>query len=192
MRRFVLLVTVTALVCSFAVSAQTPAASKSAGPAAIQPVPEMERASAEEIKALFESMHIKQQMETVMTTMQAQMNNMFSEMVKKQSPPPSPKLMTEVRAMMDESSKIVNIGELLDDMVPIYQKYLTRDEIASIRMFYESPAGKSLLAKSPVIGQEFMHEVMPKEMKKMQAEMERMQQRMMKVMTEQVESQHTK
>src|SRR3954470_19433995 len=105
MRRFVLLVTVTALVCSFAVSAQTPAASNHAAPAAIQPVPEMERASAEEIKAIFESMHIKQQFDTMMTTMQQQMNNMFTDMMKKQSPPPTPKQLQEARSMMEEASK---------------------------------------------------------------------------------------
>jgi hypothetical protein len=188
MRRFAFLFAITAIVCSLAASAQTSAPPKPMVAPAIQPIPEMQRALTDEIKALFESMNVKQQFETVMTTMQGQMNNMITDMLKKQAPPPSPKAIAETRAMMDEESKIVNISELLDEMVPIYQKYLTRDEIASIRMFYESPPGKSLIAKSPVIGQEFMQQVMPKEMKKMQAEMERMQQRMMKVLEEEAAS----
>jgi hypothetical protein len=53
-------------------------------------------------------------------------------------------------------------SEELNDMVPIYQKYFTKDDVDAITAFYLSPSGQKFVEKGPEIMAEFMSEAMPK------------------------------
>jgi hypothetical protein len=52
--------------------------------------------------------------------------------------------------------KEVNAQELLDLVVPVYDKHLSHAEIQDIAKFYESSAGKKLVSVLPAITQESM------------------------------------
>jgi uncharacterized protein len=172
MRR--LLFSVVALIaCSCCALAQTQAPH-------LDPVPESQRASVEEVHALFAAMNSQQQTEQMMQMMKGNMIQAFEEQMAKQSPPPSPHLMNQLRANMNEVWSTLNVNDLMDDLASIYRKYLTRDEIAGIRAFYDSPAGKSMLTKTPGIMNEYMQVALPKEMERMQAAMKQMELRMKK------------
>lgn len=76
------------------------------------------------------------------------------------------------RAMDRVMAKVIDqmegeMHEMFADMVPIYAKHFTHDEIKAILAFYESPAGKKLLGKGPEMAQELMVIFMPR-MQKMQ------------------------
>src|SRR5579872_4014432 len=47
--------------------------------------------------------------------------------------------------------KEIDINQIYDMMIPAWDKYLTGDDIKDIIRFYESPAGKRLLAAQPQI-----------------------------------------
>lgn len=49
-----------------------------------------------------------------------------------------------------------SLDEIIDMMVPIYKKHLTHEEVKAFIQFYESPAGKSIAKKTPVITTESM------------------------------------
>jgi uncharacterized protein len=178
MRRFYVLVAALVLACSPALLSQA-APSAPAAPA-IQPVPEIQRASMDEVRAMFEALGSRRQIEQMMQGMQEQTFAAMQEQIKTLSPSPTPKQMEELRSWMNEAMATLNVGEMLDDMATVYQKYLTRDEIVAIRAFYESSAGKSMMTKLPVIVTEYMQVAMPKQMKKMQAAMGALQERMKK------------
>jgi uncharacterized protein len=55
-----------------------------------------------------------------------------------------------------ERFKNTGIEELQTLLLPIYKKYLTESEIDTIIQFYESPTGRSLVTKFPVISLESM------------------------------------
>jgi len=57
--------------------------------------------------------------------------------------------------MAVEYSK-TSMTDLIDMLVPIYQKHLTLSEINQMIAFYESPIGKKFAAKTPLIMQESM------------------------------------
>lgn len=57
--------------------------------------------------------------------------------------------------MAVEYSK-TSMTDLIDMLVPIYQKHLTLSEINQMTAFYESPIGKKFAAKTPLIMQESM------------------------------------
>src|SRR5262245_46700277 len=48
-----------------------------------------------------------------------------------------------------EYRKEIKLEELLDSMVPIYDKYLTQDDIKGVIAFYESPVGKKFVEVIP-------------------------------------------
>jgi uncharacterized protein len=49
-----------------------------------------------------------------------------------------------------------SMDDLVEMMVPIYQRHMTEDELKNIIKFYETPAGKKYAEKTPLIMQESM------------------------------------
>ena len=47
-------------------------------------------------------------------------------------------------------------GSLIDMTIPIYQKYLTQEDLNSINAFYETAAGKNLIRAQPLIMKDSM------------------------------------
>lgn len=46
--------------------------------------------------------------------------------------------------------------DLLDEMVPVYQRHMSLEDLKAITEFYKTPAGKKLAEKTPLITQESM------------------------------------
>lgn len=59
-------------------------------------------------------------------------------------------------AFWDDFAKEIKPEELIDLVVPVYDRNLSHDDIKAIIKFYESPAGKRFAAKLPDITQESM------------------------------------
>lgn len=49
-----------------------------------------------------------------------------------------------------------NPEDLVEMTVPIYQKYLSEEEVQALNSFYDTPAGKKLIKVQPLIMQESM------------------------------------
>jgi len=65
-------------------------------------------------------------------------------------------MMNEVKEL---SKRLVN-----EEMVNIYDKHFTHEEIKDLIQFYESPTGKKLLEKNPEISKDLMNSMMTKYM----------------------------
>jgi hypothetical protein len=52
--------------------------------------------------------------------------------------------------------KEMPIDEMIDAMVPIYQKHLTKEDLGAILAFYSSPVGQKLQREQPAMMQEGM------------------------------------
>ncbi len=50
----------------------------------------------------------------------------------------------------------VEVAELNKQLIPVYKKHFTQDEVQAIIAFYETPAGKRLAEKTPMIATEAM------------------------------------
>ena len=50
----------------------------------------------------------------------------------------------------------VEVAELNKQLIPVYKKYFTQDEVKAIIAFYETPAGNKLAEKTPMIAVEAM------------------------------------
>lgn len=174
MRR-IFLIAISLMSLAMVCGAQEPAAApaedaatpKSAVPAADQP-------SREQLVQLFEVMRIRSQMATMLKTVpQAVQQQLRSEEHSFEAKMPGdPTLTPEQKAAvdkvtakyMDAAFKLYPMDEMVDDLVVVYQRHLTKEDVDAITTFYKSPAGQHLLDSQPAM----MKEMMPATMKKMQ------------------------
>jgi hypothetical protein len=78
--------------------------------------------------------------------------------------------------MTDDLLKSFPWDEMLDAMVPVYQKHLTKGDVTALVAFYSTATGQKILRDMPAMMQESMETVMPLMRKQMDAIGERVQQ----------------
>jgi len=71
-----------------------------------------------------------------------------------------------------------DLEEMLDLMVPFYDRYLDEADIAALVRFYESPAGKNFIRVMPEMMTEMMPQIMGWQMEKMKGPMETLRKRL--------------
>jgi len=98
-----------------------------------------EPASKESIKILMEK--------TGAGDLGVQMMNQMIPALKNAIPEAPDKFWTDV---MGE----INANEIVELVIPLYQKHLTEEDIKEINAFYDTPAGKKLIQTQPIIIQE--------------------------------------
>lgn len=113
-------------------------------------------ASKEDVEALFTTMHIREQMGKMMNAMTAQMKQITHENVRKRKPGITQEELAHIDAMADTAIKAYNIDDVFNDMIPIYQRHLSKPDIAAILAFYQSPTGQKLLREQPAMIAESM------------------------------------
>jgi hypothetical protein len=135
-------------------------------------------ASREQILKMFEVMHIRQQMRPMMEGMFKQQSALVRETMKQRYPQITDQEMARTNDVMVESVKDFPIDEMLDDMIPVYQKHLTQTDAEAMIVFYSSPAGQKLMQELPAITSEGMQAAYPRMQKHMEKVMQRVEQQM--------------
>jgi uncharacterized protein len=113
-------------------------------------------ATKEQIQKLFDVMQIRQQSHLMMDSIGKQMQAMTTQTIKARYPQITGAELARATRISEQSLKAVPVDELLDDMVPIYQKHLTQADVDAMIVFYSSPTGKKLMQEMPEITQEAM------------------------------------
>jgi hypothetical protein len=79
-------------------------------------------------------------------------------------------------AFWAELSTELNADDLMEKLIPVYDRHLSAQEVKDIIKFYETPSGKKLLAAQPAmvtesttIGQEWGRDIAERVLKKLQA-----------------------
>lgn len=70
--------------------------------------------------------------------------------------------------VVSEEAKLMSKKLLKEEMLPLYDKHFTHQEIKDLIWFYESPTGKKILEKSPELTQEIMGKMMSKHLPEFQ------------------------
>ena len=63
--------------------------------------------------------------------------------------------------MIDDYLKKFPWDEIIQAMVPVYQKHLTKGDVDHLFVFYSSPTGQKFLHEMPAITSEAMQVMMP-------------------------------
>ena len=124
-------------------------------------------ATREDILKLFDVMQVRNQMNTVMSQVLAQMRTMTRAQMKTQNPAMTEADLAKIDAKSEELIKSMPIEGMLDDMVPVYQKHLAKSDVDAMIAFYSTPTGQKLLREMPAIAAEGMQAVQPRLLKQM-------------------------
>jgi len=127
-------------------------------------------ASKEDIERYLDAMHSRDMMKSMLDVMTKQMHRIVHEQAQKQ-----PNLPADFEAHMDKTMddmvKDFPVEELIQAMIPAYQKYMTKGEVDALIAFYSTPDGQKFLKDLPAIQAESMQSatgVMQKMMAKME------------------------
>ena len=140
------------------------------GPAFAQQTSSDDQATKEDVEQLFTTMHIREQMRNMMDLMAKQSKQMAQEALKKKIPDITQKDLDRIDSMMDRMMKNFDLNGMIDDMIPVYQRHLTKADISAMAKFYETPTGQKMLREQPQMTAEAMKAVQPR-MEKMMSDM---------------------
>ncbi|MGH9671257.1 MAG: DUF2059 domain-containing protein [Terriglobales bacterium] len=142
-------------------------------------------ATREDVLKLFDTLRIREQMERVVEMMNSQMRQTIAQVMRKQLPDSPPEELAHLDNFMQETVQeardLYPLAEMLDDMIPTYQKHLTRGDIQAIMAFYQSPVGQKLLKEQPAMSQEAMQLINAKMQPRLEQFMERIKERVKKM-----------
>jgi hypothetical protein len=132
-------------------------------------------ASKEDVERYLNVMHSREMMTKMMEAMSKPMHQMMHEQYLKDKDKLPPDFEERITKEMDAFMKSLPVEEMLEAMVPAYQKHLTKGDIDALVVFYSSPTGQRLIQELPAITAEAMQSMMPLMRKQMDAMNERIQ-----------------
>jgi uncharacterized protein len=119
-------------------------------------------ASKEDVGKLFDVMASRAQMQQMLQQVFSQMQTLSHEQIKRRHPDISQQEIARMDRQSAEFIKNFPIDDMLNDMIPIYEKHFTKSEIDSLITFYSSPAGQKFLHEMPAVTGEFMRTEYPR------------------------------
>ena len=117
-------------------------------------------ASKADIEKYLDATQTRERVKTIMDLVSKQMHKNLIERLQK-DPGTTPEQMDHTSKMADNILEQLPIDEMIDAMVPVYQKHLTKGNINDILAFYATPTGQKLLKEQPAMAAEAMQAVMP-------------------------------
>lgn len=119
-------------------------------------------ATKEDVEKLFQTMHIREQMQSMMETMSKQSRQMAQETLKKRLPELTQKDLDRLNQLTDRIWSQMDFDGMISDMLPVYQRHLTKEDVSAMEAFYETPTGQKLLREQPVMTAEAIEAVQPR------------------------------
>ena len=135
-----------------------------------------EPATKEDIQKYLEVMHSREMMANVVDATTKPMHKMFHDQFLRDKAKLPPDFEERMSRMMDDMLKSFPWDQMLDSMVPVYQKHFTKGDVNALLVFYGSPTGQKILRDMPAIMQEAMESMMPLMQKQMDTMKARVQQ----------------
>jgi len=130
-------------------------------------------ASHQEIQDLFALMHVREQVGQVMEAIAIQQRTIIHDNLKRHTP----RLTRQDLARLDQFTidimKDLPIDDTVEDMIPIYQRHLTKSDVEAMTTFYSSSTGQKLLREMPLMTVESMQAASPRIQALMDKVMER-------------------
>jgi len=112
--------------------------------------------SKDEVLKFLEVLRIKSQLTQYLDGVAKQAKLGAEQGFKSKVPNATPEQVAEVDKFAESLFKNMPVDEMVDAMIPIYQKHLTKEDLDGILAFYASPVGQKLQREQPVMMQEGM------------------------------------
>jgi uncharacterized protein len=115
-----------------------------------------EKPTKQQIEQFLDLMQMKQMMNQLVDGMKAAQKKGAEETFKQLVPNARQEQLDRVYSITDEAFRDFPIDEMLDVIIPIYQRHFTKADLDAIIAFYKSPTGVKLLKERPAMMTESM------------------------------------
>src|SRR5205823_10640243 len=126
-------------------------------------------ATKEDVEKLFTTLHLREMMQNIMTTSMQQSKQIARDTIKQKQPELTEEQLKRMDALMDNFVKTLDLSGILDDVIPVYQRHLTKQDVSAMLAFYDSPTGQKILREQPAMMAEAMQAMRPR-MEKMMSD----------------------
>jgi uncharacterized protein len=118
-------------------------------------------ATKEDIQRYMEVMHSHELMQQMAESMSKQMREMLHQQFLKDKDKLPPDFEDRMNKLMGDMFRDMPWDEMMQAMIPAYQKHLTRGDVDRLIAFYSSPTGQKLLREMPAMMADAMQSMMP-------------------------------
>lgn len=126
---------------------------------------QMDAATKEDVQQLLEITGARRNVQVMWDSMAQQAASMAAEAYQRKHPNASPVEIRKAAELAGESTqktiKVFSIDELVDAMVPVYQRHLTHSNVQTVIEFYSSPTGQKMIKEMPAMLSESMQAAQP-------------------------------
>lgn len=133
-------------------------------------------ASRDDILKLFGVMKVHDQTRLVMESVAAQQREMMHDGLRKRYPQITDAEIARLDQATSEIMREVSVDDLLTDMIPVYQKHLSKKDVDAMSAFYSSDTGQKLLREMPAMTTESLRATAPRMQAIMDKVMDRIEQ----------------
>jgi uncharacterized protein len=172
MRRYALLVVIVAmavLIGGSRLAAQPPAApAATASKAQAKAAPADGPPTAAQVMKLLELLQVRDSLQVTLDAVKKQMRNSAEDQFREKILNPSPAQLKSIQAIVDDVFGDLSADDMIKDVVPVYQKHLTRSDVRALVAFYSSPPGQKILREQPAMIRESMQAAGASQQQKME------------------------
>jgi hypothetical protein len=118
-------------------------------------------ASRDDVILLLQTMHSHDLLQKTMEVQTQSMRQLFHDMLVKDTGKVPPDFDARFKKAMDTLVKGMPMDEIMQAMIPAYQKHFTHGDIAAMNTFYASPVGQKVLQELPAVMQDGMRAAAP-------------------------------
>jgi uncharacterized protein len=118
-------------------------------------------ATKEDVERYLNAVNSRDMLNQMMAAMEKPMHQMAHEQYLKDKDKLPADFEERTNKSMDDMFKNFPWDEMMQAMVPVYQKHLTKGDVDALVAFYSSPTGAKMLREMPAIMGEAMQSMMP-------------------------------
>ena len=133
-------------------------------------------ATKEDVEKYFQLVHSQDMLQKMLDAMAKPMHQMTHDRYLKDKDKLPADFEAKMNKLTDDMLKDMPFDEMMQAMVPAYQKHFTKGDMGALVAFYSSPTGQKLLQEMPAIMGEAMTAMMPIMRQHMDAMSRRLQQ----------------
>ena len=139
-------------------------------------------ASKEDIQRYLDAIHSKDMVKQMLAAMSKSVHQLIHEQYVKDKDKLPADFEVRMTQTVDEMWNNMPFDEMMQAMVPTYQKHFTKGDIDGLVAFYSSPTGQKVLHEMPAIMSEAMQAMTPIMQKQMETVQEKVQQQTAEMM----------
>lgn len=118
-------------------------------------------ATKEDVQRYFNAVHSHDMMLKMMEAMSQPMHQATHEQCEKDKDKLPADCEQRINKLLDAMMKELPFDEMMEAMVPAYQKHFTKGDMDSLIAFYSTPTGQKVLRELPAVTAEGMQAMMP-------------------------------